>query len=67
MPRKKAKPPAHGGAREGAGRPAIDPADKRSHPITVRFTAAEYARLERAAAAAEITVKDLVILRALGG
>lgn len=63
MPPKKKKPPAHGGPREGAGAPvgnenrAKGPAKKL---VSARVLVTTYERLEAEAAAAGISISDLV-------
>lgn len=47
--------PTHGGAREGAGRPATT-ASSTTRPVTFRLGAEDYDALERAARAAGLTI-----------
>lgn len=51
--------PLRGGARPGAGRPPIDPSERRSERITVRLTEATLATLTERAEREGVTVSEL--------
>lgn len=61
FPRKRKRERYAAGAREGkGGRPALPPEQHRARAITVRFTAAEYAAIEREAQRQHVTETELV-------